>query len=98
MPIESKLPGVGTTIFSVMTELARTHEAVNLGQGFPDFPPPARLTEALARAVADGHNQYPPGIGVAALREQIAAQTAARDGRVADPATEITAIEAFEPA
>lgn len=90
MPIESKLPGVGTTIFSVMTELARTHEAVNLGQGFPDFPPPARLTEALARAVADGHNQYPPGIGVAALREQIAAQTAARDGRAADPATEIT--------
>ena len=90
MQIESKLPQVGTTIFSVMSQLAQDYEAVNLGQGFPDFEPPARLCEALARAVADGRNQYPPGIGVAALREQIAYKTEALYGRPADPGTEVT--------
>lgn len=74
MRIESKLPNVGTTIFSVMSQLAQEHRAVNLGQGFPDFDPPPALTEALARAVQDGHNQYVPSPGVPALRQQIAAK------------------------
>ena len=90
MQFASKLPAVGTTIFSVMSELAARHNAVNLGQGFPDFEPPLRLREALARAVADGRNQYPPGIGVAALREQIAAKTNALYGRATDDDTEVT--------
>lgn len=90
MSITSKLPRVGTTIFSVMTELAQKYDAVNLGQGFPDFAPPKPLTDALARAVAAGHNQYPPGIGVGALREQIARKTEALYGRATDPATEVT--------
>ncbi|WP_348766322.1 pyridoxal phosphate-dependent aminotransferase [uncultured Salinisphaera sp.] len=90
MQFASKLPAVGTTIFSVMSELAARHNAVNLGQGFPDFEPPLRLREALARAVADGRNQYPPGIGVAALREQIAAKTNALYGRATDADTEVT--------
>ena len=90
MQFASKLPAVGTTIFSVMSELAARHNAVNLGQGFPDFEPPLRLREALARAVADGRNQYPPGIGVAALREQIAAKTNALYGRSTDADTEVT--------
>jgi methionine aminotransferase len=90
MQLASKLPAVGTTIFSVMSELAAKHNAVNLGQGFPDFEPPARLRDALTRAVADGRNQYPPGIGVGALREQIAYKTAAMYGRNTDPETEVT--------
>lgn len=90
MQFASKLPAVGTTIFSVMSELAALHNAVNLGQGFPDFEPPLRLREALARAVADGRNQYPPGIGVGALREQIATKTNALYGRPTDPDTEVT--------
>lgn len=88
--ITTKLPRVGTTIFSVMSQLALDHDAVNLGQGFPDFEPPARLTAALARAVADGRNQYPPGIGIPALREQIAIKTEAMYGRSTDPAAEVT--------
>lgn len=90
MQIASKMPQVGTTIFSVMSQLAQEHDAVNLGQGFPDFDPPARLRDALARAVADGRNQYPPGIGVAALREQIANKTEALYGRTTDPDSEVT--------
>ncbi len=88
--LETKLPRVGTTIFSVMSQLAIEHDAVNLGQGFPDFAPPPALTAALAQAMADGHNQYPPGIGLPALREQIALKTYALYGRPTDPATEIT--------
>ncbi|GAB3681240.1 methionine aminotransferase [Salinisphaera aquimarina] len=88
--LETKLPRVGTTIFSVMSQLALEHNAVNLGQGFPDFAPPARLTQALTRAMADGHNQYPPGIGLPALREQIAHKTERLYGRATDAATEVT--------
>lgn len=62
MQVTSKLPGVGTTIFSVMSQLADAYGAVNLGQGFPDFPVPLRLQEALESAVREGHNQYPPMI------------------------------------
>jgi len=75
MTVETKLPKVGTTIFSVMSHLAVQHKAVNLGQGFPDFEPPQALQDALSRAMAHGLNQYAPGIGTPALREQIALKT-----------------------
>jgi methionine aminotransferase len=90
MNIDTKLPKVGTTIFSVMSQLALDHRAVNLGQGFSDFEPPQSLREALARAMAEGKNQYAPGIGTAALREQIAIKTQRLYGRRVDSATEIT--------
>ena len=90
MRIETKLPKVGTTIFSVMSQLALEHKAVNLGQGFPDYEPPQALREAVTRAMADGCNQYAPGIGLASLREQIALKTERLYGRKVDPATEVT--------
>jgi len=90
MPIETKLPGVGTTIFTVMSQLAAEHKAVNLGQGFPDYDPPALLQDALARAMHGGHNQYAPMIGIARLREQIALKTERLYGRRASADTEIT--------
>lgn len=90
MQLTSKMPRVGTTIFSVMSRLAQEYDAVNLGQGFPDFEPPARLQSALARAVSAGHNQYPPGIGVQALREQVAAKTTSLYARATDAETEVT--------
>ena len=75
MTLQTKLPKVGTTIFTVMSQLAAEHGAVNLGQGFPDFDVPARLVDALARAMKEGRNQYSPMHGVAPLREAIAAKT-----------------------
>jgi methionine aminotransferase len=83
------LPGVGTTIFSVVSSLAQKHGAVNLGQGFPDFDCDDRLKALLAQAVADGHNQYAPMPGVPALRLAIADKVAAY-GRRYDPDSEIT--------
>ena len=68
----SRLPQVGTTIFSVMSALAAEHQAVNLGQGFPDFDCDPALIEQVLQAMQSGHNQYPPMPGVAALREAIA--------------------------
>ena len=70
--ISSRLPAVGTTIFSVMSALAQQHEAVNLGQGFPDFPCDPALVDAVHQAMLAGHNQYPPMPGVPALRQAIA--------------------------
>lgn len=90
MTIETKLPKVGTTIFSVMSHLAIQHKAVNLGQGFPDFAPPQALREALSRAMEDGLNQYAPGIGVLSLREQIALKTERLYGRKTSPDSDIT--------
>ena len=75
MQLETKLPKVGTTIFTVMSQLAAEHGAVNLGQGFPDFPVPPRLVDALTRAMQAGHNQYAMMTGVPALRQAIAAKT-----------------------
>ncbi|MBS0199638.1 MAG: pyridoxal phosphate-dependent aminotransferase [Proteobacteria bacterium] len=72
----TKLPKVGTTIFTVMSQLAAQHGAVNLGQGFPDFPVPERLVEALERAMRAGHNQYAMMTGIPALRQAIADKTA----------------------
>ncbi|NUR23372.1 pyridoxal phosphate-dependent aminotransferase [Frateuria sp.] len=90
MNIDTKLPKVGTTIFSVMSQLALDHQAVNLGQGFPDFEPPQSLRDALTRAMAEGKNQYAPGIGTAPLREQIARKTQQLYGRPVDPLTDVT--------
>ncbi len=90
MQVTSKLPQVGTTIFSVMSQLADVYGAVNLGQGFPDFPVPLRLQEALAGAVREGHNQYPPMIGVAGLRQGIAAKVLRCYGAQVDADVEIT--------
>ena len=77
MQISSKLPKVGTTIFTVMNQLAAEHSALNLGQGFPDFEGPQRLRDALTAAMNNGKNQYAAMTGVPALRQQIAAKVAA---------------------
>jgi methionine transaminase len=90
MQIETKLPKVGTTIFSVMSQLALEHKAVNLGQGFPDFEPPEPLRDAITRAMAEGKNQYAPGVGIAKLREQIALKTERLYGHRVSPDTEVT--------
>ncbi|CAP45331.1 pyridoxal phosphate-dependent aminotransferase [Bordetella petrii] len=88
--IRSKLPDVGTTIFTVMSRLAIEHQAINLGQGFPDFDPDPKLCELVAKAMSAGHNQYPYMPGVAPLRQAIAEKTQALYGRAYDPETEIT--------
>ncbi|WP_373868792.1 aminotransferase class I/II-fold pyridoxal phosphate-dependent enzyme, partial [Acinetobacter junii] len=79
LQLQSKLPSQGVTIFSVMTELAHRLNALNLSQGFPDFPAPPALLEALSQATLDGYNQYPAGDGVLALREQLAQLFLQRD-------------------
>ncbi|MCW7537860.1 pyridoxal phosphate-dependent aminotransferase [Aquabacterium sp. A7-Y] len=88
--VATKLPQVGTTIFSIMSALAQEHRAVNLGQGFPDFGCDPRLIEAVSDAMQAGHNQYPPMPGVPALREAIAAKIEALYGRRYDPQQDIT--------
>ncbi|HSX61114.1 MAG TPA: pyridoxal phosphate-dependent aminotransferase [Tahibacter sp.] len=90
MQIQTKLPKVGTTIFTVMSQLAQQHEAVNLGQGFPDFDGPQSLRDALAAAMNSGKNQYAPMTGVAALREQIALKTERLYGRKVNADAEVT--------
>jgi methionine aminotransferase len=87
---DSKLPGVGTTIFTVMSRLAAEYGAVNLGQGFPDFDPPARLRELVALHLASGHNQYAPMAGLPALCEAIAGDAGRRHGWTVDQAREVT--------
>lgn len=86
----SRLPDVGTTIFSVMSQLAATHQAINLGQGFPSFDPDPVLLEAAQRAMRPGNHQYAPMAGLPALREVIAAKTLRLTGQAYDPDTEIT--------
>lgn len=88
--IHSRLPNVGTNIFTVMSALATEHAAVNLGQGFPDFSCDPRLVDAVTHAMQQGLNQYPPMIGVAALRESVAQKIEALYGHRYDPVTEIT--------
>jgi methionine aminotransferase len=90
MQIQTKLPKVGTTIFTVMSQLAQQHNAVNLGQGFPDFDGPQSLRDALAEAMNGGRNQYAPMTGVAALREQIALKTERLYGRKVSADAEVT--------
>ncbi|RCS59317.1 pyridoxal phosphate-dependent aminotransferase [Parvibium lacunae] len=88
--LTSKLPQVGTTIFTVMSALAQQHGAVNLGQGFPDFDCDPALLDAVNAAMRAGHNQYPPMAGIAPLREAISQKMAALYGQAYDPADEIT--------
>lgn len=90
MKLRSKLPQVGTTIFTIMSQLAAEHQAVNLGQGFPDYNCDARLQALVTEAMRAGHNQYAPMAGVAALREAIAEKTARLYGHAYHPDTEIT--------
>lgn len=88
--ITTKLPAVGTTIFTVMSTLATETGAVNLGQGFPDFHCDPKLLEDVAAAMAAGHNQYPPMPGILPLREAVAAKISALYGHKYSAATEIT--------
>jgi methionine aminotransferase len=88
--ITSRLPQVGTTIFTVMSALAQRHGAINLSQGFPDFDAPADLLALLDQAARAGHNQYAPMTGVQVLREAIGAKVAAIYGASYDPEAEIT--------
>jgi len=89
-PVTSRLPHVGTTIFTVMSGLAQQHGAVNLGQGFPDFDCDPKLLDAVDSAMRAGLNQYPPMPGVPVLREAVATKIAALYGAHYDPDNEIT--------
>lgn len=85
----ARLRPFASTIFAEMTDLAVRHDAINLGQGFPDVDGPASMLETARRAIADGVNQYPPGSGIPALREAIAADRAKRYGLHHDPEGEV---------
>jgi len=89
-PLQSKLPNVGTTIFTVMSALAAEKNAVNLGQGFPDFNCDPHLVDVVTDAMKQGLNQYPPMTGVPVLRDAIAAKIKALHGRDYSAASEIT--------
>ena len=88
--LASRLPRVGTTVFSVMSALAQEHRAVNLGQGFPDFNGDPALLERVSEAMREGLNQYPPMAGVPALRQRVADKIAALYGHRYDADSEIT--------
>ncbi len=90
MKFQSKLPNVGTTIFTVMSQLAIDHQAINLGQGFPDFNPDVRLLDLVSKAMTDGHNQYPAMAGVPALRQEISVKMESMHGRAYDWNSEVT--------
>src|SRR5260221_8567888 len=85
-----KLPDVGTTVFAVVSRRAAETGAINLGQGFPDYPIDERLAELVHRAMLAGHNQYAPMPGLPALLEQIAAKLLRVYGIHSDPVREIT--------
>jgi methionine transaminase len=88
--IHSKLPNVGTTIFTVMSSLAAEHKAINLGQGFPDFNMSEELTGLVAKAMQDGHNQYVHMAGYGPLREAIAAKVERLYGTKISAADQVT--------
>jgi methionine aminotransferase len=88
--IDSKLPGVGTTIFTVMSRLAAEHGAINLSQGFPDFDPPARLVELVTGHMRRGVNQYAPMAGLPSLRTAIVDKVRDYYGCAIDGETEVT--------
>ena len=90
MNLNTKLPKVETTIFTVMSQLALEHKAVNLGQGFPDFSAPARLMDELVKAMQQGKNQYAPMHGIPALRQAIADKTLRCYGKQVNVDSEIT--------
>ena len=88
--IPSRLPQVGTTVFTIMSGLAVKHQAINLGQGFPDFSCDRELISEVNAAMLADHNQYPPMIGIEALRNGVAQKIASLYGHRYDPETEIT--------
>lgn len=90
MLFSSKLPNVGTTIFTVMSALAEEYGAINLAQGFPDFPPDTALLNRVSHYVLQGNNQYAPMAGVLSLRERISEKMAALYGASYHPQDEIT--------
>ena len=91
-PLDSKLPRVGTTIFTVMSRLAQEHGAINLSQGFPDFDCAPELRALVTKYFNAGVNQYPPMAGVPKLREAIAAKVESLYGTAYDPEHEITVV------
>lgn len=88
--IDTRLPGLGTTIFTVMSQLAREHNAINLAQGYPDFGCDPALIELVNKYISRGFNQYSPMPGVMALREKISEKTKELYGACYDPETEVT--------
>jgi methionine aminotransferase len=88
--LKTKLPAVGTTIFTVMSALAAEHKAVNLGQGFPDFDCDPKLVQAVNQAMTSGQNQYPPMVGVQVLRDAVSKKVKALHSKNYDANTEIT--------
>ena len=90
MKIDTKLPDVGTTIFTVMSKLAAEHNAINLSQGFPDFDAPDRLIELVVKYMRSGFNQYAPMEGIPELRSRIAAKVKKIYGADVDPDKEVT--------
>jgi methionine transaminase len=94
--LQSKLPDVGTTIFAIISQRAEQLSAVNLGQGFPDYPIDPLLGEHLAEAIRAGHNQYAPMVGLPNLREWIANDVNRRYGAAADPSSVTITLGATE--
>jgi methionine aminotransferase len=90
IPVISKLPQAGTTIFTVMSALANELGAINLSQGFPDYDTSPELIELVNQAMKNGHNQYAPMAGLMTLREEISRKTKKLYGAVYDPETEVT--------
>ena len=88
--INSKLPDVGTSIFTIMSALATQTKAINLGQGFPDFEMSRELTSLVDKAMKDGYNQYAPMAGWMPLREAIAHKIKSLYGTAVNPDTDIT--------
>ncbi|HTW39059.1 MAG TPA: methionine aminotransferase [Steroidobacteraceae bacterium] len=88
--VRSKLPDVGTTVFTVISRRARELGALNLGQGFPDYDIDPRLSELVMAAMRAGHNQYAPMEGLVSLRERIAEKLARSYGRTVDPESDVT--------
>jgi methionine aminotransferase len=91
-PIASKLPNVGTTIFTVMSRLAQEHNAINLSQGFPDFDCAKELRDLVTKYINAGLNQYPPSAGILRLRERIAEKAESLYGAKYDPEHEVTVV------
>jgi methionine transaminase len=87
--IQSRLPEVGTSIFTVMSKMALDHGAINLSQGFPDFPVSEELIELIYKNMRDGHNQYAPMPGAPALKQSIANVVSSTYNRPTDPDTDI---------
>lgn len=88
--LNSKLPNVGTTIFTVMSKMAQEHKAINLSQGFPNFPVDPKLIDLVNEGMRKGHNQYAPMAGLLSLREVISKKTESLYSKYYNPETEIT--------